>query len=581
MYCRVIACDFDGTGADDGHLAPDISAALGTARAQGIVTLLVTGRVLEDVQVACSDFSCFDAVVAENGAVIWLCRSDRRIQLGAPPPDSFLGELRAHKIPFHTGAVVVGTWSHYASQVLDLVRRCGIDGQLVFNREALMILPSGVNKAAGVARSLEELHRSERNLIAIGDAENDLPLLASAEIGIAPRDSVPVVAAQADEQLSRPGASGVAHYVYGLLEQGNIIGTPLRQKITLGYATNGTPVLFPGSGRNAIICGDPRSGKSWLAGLIAEQLIEQGYRLCIIDPEGDYVPLGQRPKILSLGHDLPLPAASVVPRVLADEPLSLVLNLSSLSLTEQVAYVDELLTALEATRAVTGIPHWVVIDEAHYFFDQLSSVSRRIEARTGNFLLATYRPSLIANEVYFHVGAYLLTKTTIDEERYFVTKLLQLRGPQDLMSRDTLKELEMPRAGLLIEESTGPRWHVFTPGERVAGHAHHARKYADTRLPDDKAFRFLYTDGMAPVVAHNVVEFHEAVETVPLSSLRHHLSAGDFSRWAAEVLGDDQLARGLRKLEKITAVGVVPDRKEILAHIEDHYLIEKTSVATL
>jgi len=44
MYCRVIACDFDGTGAVDGHPAPELYAALAAARAQGIVTLLVTGR---------------------------------------------------------------------------------------------------------------------------------------------------------------------------------------------------------------------------------------------------------------------------------------------------------------------------------------------------------------------------------------------------------------------------------------------------------------------------------------------------------------------------------------------------------
>jgi len=73
MYCRVIACDFDGTGAIDGHPAPELYAALAAARAEGIVTLLVTGRVLEDVQRACEEFLPFDAVVAENGAVVHLC----------------------------------------------------------------------------------------------------------------------------------------------------------------------------------------------------------------------------------------------------------------------------------------------------------------------------------------------------------------------------------------------------------------------------------------------------------------------------------------------------------------------------
>jgi hydroxymethylpyrimidine pyrophosphatase-like HAD family hydrolase len=95
MYCRVIACDFDGTGAIDGHPAPELYAALAAARAEGIVTLLVTGRVLEDVQRACEEFLPFDAVVAENGAVVHLCGLGRTIQIGSPPPDRFLGEQRS------------------------------------------------------------------------------------------------------------------------------------------------------------------------------------------------------------------------------------------------------------------------------------------------------------------------------------------------------------------------------------------------------------------------------------------------------------------------------------------------------
>ena len=40
MYCRVIACDFDGTGAADGRMSPEVAAALGKARAKGYTTLL-------------------------------------------------------------------------------------------------------------------------------------------------------------------------------------------------------------------------------------------------------------------------------------------------------------------------------------------------------------------------------------------------------------------------------------------------------------------------------------------------------------------------------------------------------------
>ena len=106
----------------------------------------------------------------------------------------------------------------------------------------------------------------------------------------------------------------------------------------------------------------------------------------------------------------------------------------------------------------------------------------------------------------------------------------------------------------------------------MTAHAHHARKYVDTRLPEHNAFRFLLTDGES-VVAHNVIEFHRAAQQVPQASLRHHLGNGDFSRWTAQILGDEPLARGLRKLERSVAAGAAPDRAEILAHIEDRYLI--------
>ena len=574
MYCRAIAVDFDGTGATDGRLAPEVAAALGKARAHGNATLMVTGRVLEDVQAACADGCMFDAIVAENGAVIHLCLDGRTIQLGTPPPDHFLGELRSLGVPFHTGAVIIGTWDRHATELLDLIRRFGIDGQLVFNRAALMLLPSGINKAVGVQRALEELGRCEHNLVALGDAENDLPLLVAAEIGVAARGSVPAVAAQADDHLSHPGGGGVAHYINRLLDQNGICPTPSRHSVILGRSMNGKPALLPASGVNIVISGDPRSGKSWIAGLLAEQLVEHGYRLCIIDPEGDYMPIGKRPRIIALGNDLALPAPAVVPRLFSDEPLSFILNLSSLALGEQAAYINSVLGALDESRAKTGIPHWILIDEAHYLFDRAVPIARFLESRTGNFILTTYRPSLLGDEVYAHIRAHIMTGTTVDEERYFMTKLLQARGPRNLVPRDVLAELDMPRAGLLLEDSSGPSWQVFTPGARVTSHTHHAHKYADTRLPENKAFHFLFTEGPEPVLTHNMKEFHSAVQVVPLASLRHHLIAGDFSRWVAGVLGDQPLASGLRKLERTTAVGVAPNRTEILAHIQDHYLIE-------
>jgi hypothetical protein len=187
--------------------------------------------------------------------------------------------------------------------------------------------------------------------------------------------------------------------------------------------------------------------------------------------------------------------------------------------------------------------------------------------------LVTYRPSLLATEAYNGIGAHIITSTKVEEERYFVTKILQAQSRGELTAHSALDSIEWPCAGLLMSDQTAQPWQVFTPKERITRHAHHARKYADTRLPEDKAFRFVGAG--APVAVHNMLEFYQAIRSLPLASLRHHLNNGDFSRWVADVLGDQQLARGLKKIERTTPVGTTPDRAEILAHIKDQYLIEQ------
>ena len=74
-----------------------------------------------------------------------------------------------------------------------------------------------------------------------------------------------------------------------------------------------------------------------------------------------------------------------------------------------------------------------------------------------------------------------------------------------------------------------------------------------------------------------MIEFYHAIQSLPLVSLRYHMRKGDLSRWVSEVMGDQQLARGLRKLERTTPAGATLDRAEILAHIQDHYLIQQDS----
>jgi hypothetical protein len=285
--------------------------------------------------------------------------------------------------------------------------------------------------------------------------------------------------------------------------------------------------------------------------------------------------MGERSKVITFGHDLELPSPPAAARLLRTEPLSIVFTLAALKTGEQIDYVDQLLAALQEVRAASGMPHWIMIDEAHYFFYEQSPCLRHLDGATGNICLTTYRPSLLACEAYNSIGAHLFTSTKVEEERYFVTQILQANAGLGVEPHAVLDALDPPWAGLLMSDHAICRWQLFVPGERFTAHAHHARKYADARLPEEKAFRFHNTE--EALTAYNMKEFYSAIQTAPAASLRHHLIAEDFSRWVGEVIGDQQLARGLRKLERTIPAGAMPDRAEILAHIADHYLIEQAS----
>jgi len=49
-----------------------------------------------------------------------------------------------------------------------------------------------------------------------------------------------------------------------------------RRRVLLGQRHDGTPVGLAVRGRTVVIAGEPGTGKSWIAGLVAEQLILMG-----------------------------------------------------------------------------------------------------------------------------------------------------------------------------------------------------------------------------------------------------------------------------------------------------------------
>src|SRR6185295_18383348 len=94
MKLSVLALDFDGTIARHDQVEPSVREAIAEAGARGIVTLVVTGRILTELQRVAGPLHFVDGIVAENGAVVHFGDTGLTTTLAPAVPEVFIQELR-------------------------------------------------------------------------------------------------------------------------------------------------------------------------------------------------------------------------------------------------------------------------------------------------------------------------------------------------------------------------------------------------------------------------------------------------------------------------------------------------------
>jgi HAD superfamily hydrolase (TIGR01484 family) len=194
MHYLALATDYDGTLAADGRVDDPTIAALTRFQAAGRRLILVTGRELDELRDRCPRLDLFDRVVAENGALLYRPGDRSERILAERPPDSFVAALKARGVgPISVGRVIVATWRPHENTVLDVIRTTGLDLQVIYNKRAVMVLPTRVTKATGLAAALAELGLDARRVAAVGDAENDHAFLASCGYAVAVANAVPAL----------------------------------------------------------------------------------------------------------------------------------------------------------------------------------------------------------------------------------------------------------------------------------------------------------------------------------------------------------------------------------------------------
>jgi phosphoglycolate phosphatase (TIGR01487 family) len=567
MRYHVLVSDYDGTlASSDGHIAELHQAALERLRATGRKILLVTGRRLEDLRTLHSDLTLFDMVVAENGAVLYWPSTHEIRKLAAPPTPLFAETLKRRGVPDVTfGHVIVATWQPFETVVLEVIRELGLEMQVIFNKGAVMVLPSGVNKGTGLRAALDVMKLSQHNVVCIGDAENDHALLAVAECGVAVANALPSLKEKADIVTEGEHGSGVSEIADRLITNDLIDMTALlsQHDLPIGTGKNGEEIFLPAYGMNVLLAGTSGGGKSTFTTAFLERLHDRKYQYCVFDPEGDYDELAGA---VVLGDRQEKPGTHQILKMLGNPAQNVVVNLLGLGMDDRPRFFDEVMSRLQLERSRAGHPHWVIMDEAHHLAPQSGMVPSFVNRDLMNLFMITVHPEHLSPALLYMVHAVVVIGANPAGTLQELAHVLDLPAPQvqtdPLESGDAL--LWWPGQG------QDPIWLRSIPPQTER--RRHNRKYAEGELPADRSFYFRGMAGKLNLRAQNLMSFLQLGDGVDDETWNYHLHSGGYSRWMRDNIKDHELADEVAEIERnCSSASAVTSRRAIRNVIEKRY----------
>ncbi len=180
------------------------------------------------------------------------------------------------------------------------------------------------------------------------------------------------------------------------------------------------------TGRGCII-GQSGSGKSYLVGVVVEELCKNNLPFLIVDTEGEYHSLKSRFNVLWVGDEKSADARTDVNlkklfEQSIDSNIPVILDVSGVTNRENYVYraLQELYSLEESKRA----PYLVIIEEADHFAPQIvhprvnpvEELSVRGRKRGIGLLVATQRPANVSKNVLAQCSYGFVGKLSIDND---------------------------------------------------------------------------------------------------------------------------------------------------------------------
>ncbi|MER8805528.1 HAD-IIB family hydrolase [Mesorhizobium australicum] len=567
MYFIALATDYDGTLAHDGTVSNKTLAALERFKKSGRKLLLVTGRELPDLKRVFPDVGLFDKVVAENGALIYTPASEEERAISPSPEPEFVARLKKQGVkPLSVGRSIVATWEPHQATVLEVIKQMGLELEIIFNKGAVMILPSGVNKATGLAAALEDLHLSPHNVVGIGDAENDHAFLKACGCSVAVDNAIPAVKSTADLVTRGARGKGVEELIAKLIKSDHGIVPKRHDGIVLG--SSGGDDIYLSPTESVLIAGSSGIGKSTLATALTERFVDSRFQFCVFDPEGDYDGLEGA---VGLGDASSAPTKAQVLDLIAKADSNVVVNGLALRVNERPDFFADLLPGLGSFRRRTARPHWLVIDEAHHLLPKRRDDTRAVlSLELPGTILITVHPEAISTDALRLMTAVIaLGPKAKDVVKTFCHET-GIEPPKDIPT---------PKGDRVLFWRPGARKKITTVKviEPRQSLKRHSRKYAEGQLDETGSFYFRVPDDAMNLRAHNLMIFAQMAEGIDDKTWEFHLRAGDYSKWFRHQIRDKDLARETAEAEKDSKLSADESRKRVLDAVRRRYTAPATA----
>jgi hypothetical protein len=567
MRYLVLATDYDGTLASQGKVSDNIIEVLKRVCTSGRKLIMVTGRHLPDLTTVFSKLDLFDRIVAENGALLYRPETREEKLLCEPLDPRFIKTLEEKGVPVSVGRGIVATWEPHQDVVLNTIRELGLELHVIFNKGAVMVLPSGVNKASGLEAALKDMGLSAHNVVGFGDAENDLAFLAKCECAVAVANALETVKKRADIVTEATHGEGVVEVIEQLLENdlANYDSRLGRHAITLGLCCEEEkkPVVVNPYRNSILVAGPSASGKSTAVSGILEQLAEHQYQFCLLDPEGDFENFAGA---LTLGTAKERPDPAGVLRVLDSPDRSVVVNLIDIPVASRPEFCASLLPKIQDLRARTARPHWLIFDEAHHILPaSWSPASSTVPQALETTILITVHPNHVSPAALKAINVVMVTGKEPMETLGEFAEAAGIAAPEG-------EEVELETGEALVwfcKQKDGPIRVRAIPGK--AERRRHVRRYAEGEMSEEQSFYFRGPENKLKLRAQNLNVFLQLADGVDDETWMHHLKRGDYTKWFRDIIKDEELAKEAAAVEEDGAASASDSRSRIKEAIEARY----------